>query len=584
MSSIDEESIESLYSKLCLDLNMDMETKLDAWRSYEHIRKHYVLEGDQLHWLAISLYVSCRRSKSLTTNDNNNPISISRLLKSANNLELIVFFDKLHKWQDMANLPDQIRSKIDQVEHAFNISSILFEKYTKIFIEIFGGNQYKLINSDYQLKRTSYQINPKLNTKTKINKCSHQDLYSLIWTIYALTKTIYPSTINDLIASYHLLISSFYFIYHYAKLANLDYLLKGTCLNILCSNDGNILENLCEMYNCSSDICQTIIEQHFKNDLLKRLNKKDDFLNELNYIDTIRDINRQYDEFVLTNCIIDERIFLENNLKLNDLLNCLNENRYSKSYQNRTPLTANKHFTSNDNQSISFNQYLTPISQANQLIQLLYSIVQQQSNKPNTNLISIIGQQTFLVNIIKSLDDLVERLNECEYIFKSTYDIIENVNVNKEEHPSQSCQSRFDLSLKLFYNSIENILTIEKQRLSNKIDLQQIQQSFHKLILNNEFIRSVLGLCILLVLYAHSDKYHDLNWILNIFNLDGYSFIKIIQIYLKTSKQIRKSRSFIKYLSSIEEIILSSMAFSNKSSLWNDIKSKGILSYKQISS
>ncbi|CAF5056487.1 unnamed protein product [Rotaria sp. Silwood1] len=232
------------------------------------------------------------------------------------------------------------------------------------------------------------------------------------------------------------------------------------------------------MYNCSSDICQTIIEQHFKNDLLKRLNKKDDFLNELNYIDTIRDINRQYDEFVLTNCIIDERIFLENNLKLNDLLNCLNENRYSKSYQNRTPLTANKHFTSNDNQSISFNQYLTPISQANQLIQLLYSIVQQQSNKPNTNLISIIGQQTFLVNIIKSLDDLVERLNECEYIFKSTYDIIENVNVNKEEHPSQSCQSRFDLSLKLFYNSIENILTIEKQRLSNKIDLQQIQQSF----------------------------------------------------------------------------------------------------------
>ncbi|CAF3444182.1 unnamed protein product, partial [Rotaria sp. Silwood2] len=26
----DDESIEMLYSKLCLDLNMDMETKLDA--------------------------------------------------------------------------------------------------------------------------------------------------------------------------------------------------------------------------------------------------------------------------------------------------------------------------------------------------------------------------------------------------------------------------------------------------------------------------------------------------------------------------------------------------------------------------
>ncbi|CAF5093476.1 unnamed protein product, partial [Rotaria sp. Silwood1] len=29
-----------------------------------------------------------------------------RLLKSANHLELFVFFDKLHKWEDMANLSD----------------------------------------------------------------------------------------------------------------------------------------------------------------------------------------------------------------------------------------------------------------------------------------------------------------------------------------------------------------------------------------------------------------------------------------------------------------------------------------------
>lgn len=227
MSSIENDSIEILYSKLCLDLNMDIETKTDAWRSYEHIRKHYVLEGDQLHWLAVSLYVSCRKSRYLTKSIDNNPISISRLLKSSNNLELIIFFDKLHKWEDMANLPDKIRSKIDQVEHAFNISSIIFEKYPKIFVEIFGGNQYKLIYSDYQYKRTSNQINPKLNPKNPKNVCSHLDLYSLIWTIYALMKTIYPSTINDLIASFHLLISSFIFVYDICKKDKLDYLLKG---------------------------------------------------------------------------------------------------------------------------------------------------------------------------------------------------------------------------------------------------------------------------------------------------------------------------------------------------------------------
>ncbi|CAF3941893.1 unnamed protein product, partial [Rotaria sp. Silwood1] len=168
------------------------------------------------------------------------------------------------------------------------------------------------------------------------------------------------------------------------------------CLNDLCSNDGSIIDKLCMMYCCSSDMRRSIIEQHLKMIYLNVLIKQEDFLNKFNYLETIRDINRQYDEIVLTNCVIDERIFLENKFQLNDLCNSLNEYRYSKSSQNLTPLTANQHITSNDYQTISFNQYLTPISQANQLIKLLYSIVQQQKTKPTNNLISIIGQQTFL--------------------------------------------------------------------------------------------------------------------------------------------------------------------------------------------
>lgn len=226
INEIEIESIEKAYNSLCLDLNLDIETKTDAWNSYEHIRKHYVLEGDQLHWLAVSLYVSCRKNKYLTKSDNN-PISISRLLKSANHFELIIFFDKLHKWEDMANLPEKIRNKIDQVEHAFNISSILFEKYSNIFIFIFGGNKNKFISFDYISQRTSFQINPKLNQKNKQKKCSIYDLYSLIWTIYSLAKTIYPATFNDLIASFHLLIASFEFIYQISKKDKLDYLIKG---------------------------------------------------------------------------------------------------------------------------------------------------------------------------------------------------------------------------------------------------------------------------------------------------------------------------------------------------------------------
>ncbi|CAF4067285.1 unnamed protein product, partial [Rotaria sp. Silwood1] len=77
--------------------------------------------------------------------------------------------------------------------------------------------------------------------------------------------------------------------------------------------------------------------------------------------------------------------------------------------------------------------------------------------------------------------DLVERLNECEYSFNSQYDLIENVNkINRKENSSRSCKSHFDLLLKLFYYSIENILTIGKKNrlISNEFNSQQIQQSF----------------------------------------------------------------------------------------------------------
>ncbi|CAF1179350.1 unnamed protein product [Adineta steineri] len=570
------ESIERNYNNLCLDLNLDNETKVDAWRSYEHIRKHYLLEGDQIHWLAVSLYVSCRRNRYLTSCDNN-PISIKRLLKSSNNFDLMIFFDKLHKWQDMANLPLNIRNKIDQVEHAFSISSIIFKKYSEIFVYLFGGNINKYLTYDYQL-----QI--KLNHKTKQKKLNIYHFYSFIWTIYAYSKTIYPSTINDLIASFNLLIASFELIYQSIIQFKLNHFIKGEFFNELDICEETIIDKLCPKYKGSScETTRTIYEEHLKNDFIYLLNENYN-INDLSiddfYLKQINEINKKYDEIVLTNCIIDERIFLENKNQFNDCINSLNENRNCKSQINKTPLTANQHFISTSHQQI--NQTLTPISQANQAIQLLYSIVQQQIIKtnPNQNIISLIGDQLLL-------DSLVQRLNDWEKIFYESYDSNDFYNIrrnnNNQMNPSDSCKSRFDLSLKLFYNSLENILIHQKKRCnSSELNHQEIQQQSHELMQKNEFLKSLLGICLLLVLNAHHDQIHNLNWILNIYSLHSYSFYKIIQIYLQTCKQLYQCRSFVKYLSSIEETMLSSMVFSTDSSLWNEIETKGFLTYQQI--
>ncbi|CAF1452267.1 unnamed protein product [Rotaria sp. Silwood1] len=66
---------------------MDMKTNLDIWYSYERILKRYILEGNQLHWLAVSLDVLFRRYRGITRNDNN-----SILVP--------------HKWESMVNSPE----------------------------------------------------------------------------------------------------------------------------------------------------------------------------------------------------------------------------------------------------------------------------------------------------------------------------------------------------------------------------------------------------------------------------------------------------------------------------------------------
>lgn len=204
------DEIRERYDELCLKLNMDNETRDDGWKNYTNLRQHYLLEGDPLQWLSISLYMCCSRNECGL-----NPISIHRLLKCSKEFSLKMFFDKIHQWEDMANLPDQIRKKIDQLENSFHISSIIYQKYPKMFSFIFGGNEQKYLSFDYHQQRILSQLNRKFHQKSREKKFFDEEFfYSLGWTIFALAKTLYPSTFYDLSASFHLLIASIQYLDH----------------------------------------------------------------------------------------------------------------------------------------------------------------------------------------------------------------------------------------------------------------------------------------------------------------------------------------------------------------------------------
>ena len=56
----------------------------------------------------------------------------------------------------------------------------------------------------------------------------------------------------------------------------------------------------------------------------------------------------------------------------------------------------------------------------------------------------------------------------------------------------------------------------------------------------------------------------------------------MIQIFLRTLKEFHQSRALIKYLSGIEETILSSMVWTPDSAFWTELNKKGFLSYSQV--
>ena len=50
---------------------------------------------------------------------------------------LIEFFNKMRKWADMANLPQDFRDSVGRLERNFNVSTVIFKKFQPIFMGVF---------------------------------------------------------------------------------------------------------------------------------------------------------------------------------------------------------------------------------------------------------------------------------------------------------------------------------------------------------------------------------------------------------------------------------------------------------------
>lgn len=65
------ESLRSQHQAICEKLNVDGSTGDRSWEKFIEIRSTYNLDGDPLHWLCCSLFVTCRETITPTVGNTN---------------------------------------------------------------------------------------------------------------------------------------------------------------------------------------------------------------------------------------------------------------------------------------------------------------------------------------------------------------------------------------------------------------------------------------------------------------------------------------------------------------------------------
>uniref|UniRef100_A0A8C2CA54 Retinoblastoma-like protein 2 n=1 Tax=Cyprinus carpio TaxID=7962 RepID=A0A8C2CA54_CYPCA len=509
------------FEDLCRALNMDEESSNGAWRSYENISKNYTLEGSELHWLACALYVACRSSVPTIGKGTaeGNYVSLTRILRSSQQ-SLIEFFNKMKKWQDMANLPKEFQQSTEKLERNFTVTSVIFKKYVPLFKDIFKA-------PTDELPRTHR------GRKQRRHPCTVTEVFNFCWILFIHAKGNFPMISDDLVNSYHLLLCALDLVYCNALLCSsrkdlLNPAFKGLPEDFNSKDykpsPGSLcfIEKLCELHDglvleakgAKEHFWKPFIKKLFERKVLK--GKEDTltgFLEPVNFGDSLASLNRVYEEHVLSSGSLDERIFLgeaaredigtpgpclcEGTENQERLTNLLQNSMTASALKVSTPLTGRRY--------VPESSVGTPVSTAMQSVGRLHTLLTGFKYRPNV---------------------------AVKY---------------------------FCLAEALYYKSLEVIINQEKKRLGD-MDLSVEQDILH---------RSLIVCCLEIIIFSYRPP-GEFPRVLQIFDLPAYHFYKVIEVLVRAEEGL--FREVVKHLNHVEEQVLESLAWKGNSPLWESIR------------
>ncbi|KAM4606841.1 retinoblastoma-like protein 2 [Discoglossus pictus] len=572
----EEEQLRRRYEELCRGLNMDERARGEAWERYRGMRENYTLEGNELHWLACALYVACRKTLPTVGRGTveGNYVSLTRILRSSE-LSLIEFFNKMKKWEDMANLPEDFRQRTQKLERNFTVSAVLFKKYEPIFQEVFKSGQEE-------------QPRQHRGRKQRRQPCTVADVFRFCWVLFVQAKGNFPMISDDLVNSYHLLLCALDLMYGNAlqcpnrrELLNLDF---KALPEDFCSKEFKppteppcIIDTLCSLHH-GLILEAKGIKEHFWKPYIRKLfdrkilkGKSDSlvgFLDPAHFADSVRAVNKAYEGHVLSVGSLDERIFLEDaDEDIGNLGRCLNPAPGMESAERAQVTTSlQQHFDQHNLVRVSTpltgvtcmrerSLYTTPVSSATYNVSRLLSILTGLKPAPSERLLQILRScsrdpSQAISGWVKEMFDTF-----CEHMVS-------------EGGESQACKDiaakYFRITEMLYYKVLESIVEQEKKRLGDP-DLSMVleQEILHK---------SLLCCCLEITIFSYKPP-GNFPKIMDMFELAPYHFYKVIEVLIKAEDGL--CREVVKHLNLIEEQVLDSMAWAQDSPLWDKLKENG---------
>lgn len=577
LSSEGDQEVRACFQEVCSSLNMDRLTSDQALNTYENISMNYTLEGNMRHWIACALYVECRNGNvptvAHTSRIEGNCVSLTRLL-SICRISLLDFFTKMKKWADMANLNERMRQRIETIEKSFCVTAKIYEKYVQIFATVFKEHQ------SAAQRRSIKAVKRRVHRPTQ---CNSNDMFNFIWTLYVYIKGRFSAICCDLVNCYHLLLCCIDYGYCTALAAKrMDLLdpkfyeaqqdkLKKDSDN----QDVGIIRELVKSHDGNFEDASVLKAHHFRYPIQQLMEEKilhGDFktlalsLDPAAFDTSIKKLNKTYEEGVLKEGDLDERIFLDDNAQerigtprhtldsvQRELRMCQADTvvKLVEVPQLLTPLTGRSNLHNRE----AINR--SPVSTATQCASKLQALLAGCKNAPSKEL------QALFSTLDPSLEAIVlETVKSMGDAFCTAYAQPASDQRGTSAH-MDFARKRLQLGETLFYKAFENILNIEmKQKRPNNADL-----AAH--LSHSVFQQSLFACCLEIVMFCYNSQ-RDFPWILEVFNLMPYNFYKIIEPLIRAEEGLW--REVVKHLNHIEEQILECLSWKDDSPLWDAIE------------